>query len=195
MRFFKSHGKPEQLAGNKAGNIGRMGQENLLTDAAVRNAKGGAKLSDGGGLHLTVRPSGEKLWQYRFKLGGKENVHSIGAYDNGALPLKVARARRDVARELVREGKNPNIERQRVREANVLAERLKKENSFAAVYERWMKSTEKGLSADTARQRRRELERHAMPLMSKTISEVTRQDIVKLLEPIEASIPETARNG
>ena len=50
-----------------------MGNEKRLTDIAVKNAKTGTRLSDGGGLHLVVRPTGEKLWQYRFKLGGKEN--------------------------------------------------------------------------------------------------------------------------
>lgn len=171
-----------------------MGKENLLTDVAIKNAKVGTKLSDGGGLHLVVRPTGEKLWQYRFKLGGKENTHSIGAYDKGALPLKEARVLRDAARDLVRQGKNPNAERQRAREANVLAERLKKQNSFESVFERWMTDTEKGLSAATVRQRRREIQHYAKPLLTRAIVEVTRRDIVEILEPLEKSIPETARN-
>jgi hypothetical protein len=126
-----------------------MGEKDLLTDVAVKNAKSGAMLSDGGGLYLLVRPSGKKLWQHRFKQNGKETTHSIGVYDKVELPLKEARDRRDAARKLVKQGKNPNTERQRTREANMLAERLKKENSFKSVFERWMRDTEKGVSGPT----------------------------------------------
>ncbi|MCW5654025.1 site-specific integrase [Hydrogenophaga sp.] len=143
-----------------------MGKENLLTDVKIKNAKPGAKLRDGGGLHLVVRPSGEKLWQYRFKLSGKENTHSIGVYDKDSLPLKEARALRDAARKLVKAGKNPNAERQRMREANILAEKLKKESSFHVAFERWMEVTEKGISAPTASQRRREMQQHAKVAMT-----------------------------
>lgn len=174
-----------------------MPQENLLTDITVKAAKAGEKdrkLKDGGGLHLLVCANGAKLWQYRFKLAGKESIHSIGPYDKKTLTLSMARSKRDKARDLVKEGKCPNAERKREREANMLAERLKKENSFAAVFERWMTNTEKGLTAETVRQRRFEIQRHAKPLLAKPITDVTRLDIVAVLEPLEADLPETSRN-
>ena len=171
-----------------------MGKENLLTAVKVTNAKAGKKLRDGGGLYLVVRRSGEKLWQYRFKVGGKENTHSIGAYDDGAISLARARELRDDARGLVREGKNPNAERKREREANVRAELLKKESSFRAAFESWMKATASGLSASTVSQRRREIEQHAGALLSMSILDITRPDIVRVLTPLEERIPETARN-
>ena len=48
-----------------------------LTDVKIRQAKSGhvaVKLTDGGGLYLEVTLGGNKLWRYRFSLGGKENT-------------------------------------------------------------------------------------------------------------------------
>ena len=54
-----------------------------LTDSQIRNAKPGEKpikLTDGGGLYLEVRPTGAKLWRYRYRIAGKENVFAVGEY-------------------------------------------------------------------------------------------------------------------
>ena len=51
-----------------------------LTDVKIRQAKPGAaalKLTDGGGLYLEVRPNGSKLWRYRYRIAGKENVFAL----------------------------------------------------------------------------------------------------------------------
>jgi hypothetical protein len=53
-----------------------------LTDTKIRNAKPGSKpfkLPDGYGLSLEVRSTGAKLWRYRYRIDGKENVFAIGA--------------------------------------------------------------------------------------------------------------------
>ncbi|USP48539.1 Arm DNA-binding domain-containing protein [Alcaligenes faecalis] len=55
--------------------------ENLLTDTKVRSAKSTDrdwKLSDGGGLFLLVKPTGGKLWRWKYRLQGKENLFAIG---------------------------------------------------------------------------------------------------------------------
>lgn len=59
-----------------------------LSDAKIRNAKHTEKpqkLTDGGGLYLEVRPSGAKLWRYRYRIAGKENIFSIGEYPTVGL--------------------------------------------------------------------------------------------------------------
>ena len=56
-----------------------------LTDTKIRNAKPSAKpvkLTDGKGLYLEIRPTGTKLWRYRYRIAGKENVFAIGEYFN-----------------------------------------------------------------------------------------------------------------
>jgi hypothetical protein len=54
-----------------------------LTDSQIRNTKPGEKpikLTDGGGLYLQVQPTGAKLWRYRYRIAGKENVYAVGEY-------------------------------------------------------------------------------------------------------------------
>src|SRR5436305_8036737 len=54
-----------------------------LTDAKIRAAKPKAapyKLTDGKGLYLEIRPSGSKLWRYRYRIAGRENVYAIGEF-------------------------------------------------------------------------------------------------------------------
>src|SRR5690606_19431398 len=79
-----------------------------LTDTRIRALKPkdkAYKLPDGGGLHLEVRPTGARLWRFRYRLGGKENMYAIGAYPE--VSLAEAREARDAARKLVKSGIHP----------------------------------------------------------------------------------------
>src|SRR5262245_17698235 len=85
-----------------------------LTDTAIRNAKPKPKefkLSDGGGLHLLIKPNGSKLWRFRYRYDGTESMLGLGAYNLSSaehVPLSIAREQRDEARKLLKEGKNPS---------------------------------------------------------------------------------------
>ncbi len=85
----------------------------LLTDSQCRNAELKAnayRLKDGESLTLRVKPNGSKLWQYRYRLSGKENIFSIGTYP-AAATLAEARKEKDAARDLVAQGINPTEHR------------------------------------------------------------------------------------
>ncbi len=74
----------------------------MLTDTRIKTAKPQAKLyklTDERGLHLSVYPSGSKLWQMRFRFEGKEKTASLGKYPEASLAE--ARDKRDQMRELV----------------------------------------------------------------------------------------------
>jgi len=108
-----------------------------LTDTRIRNAKPQAapvKLPDGGGLHLELRPTGSKLWRYRYRLHGKENVFALGEYP--ALSLADARKARDDAKQLVKQGTNPAHSRKLDRLAAANASR----DTFEAVALEWSAS-------------------------------------------------------
>ena len=101
-----------------------------LTDAQARNAKTDGKvikLTDGGGLFLEVRSSGSKLWRYRYRIGGKENLFAVGRYPD--VGLAVARALRAEARELVKKGIHPSRNRRAAR----LVSHIANANTFEAV--------------------------------------------------------------
>lgn len=85
-----------------------------LTDVAIRNAKPGAKaikLSDGSGMFLLVTPAGGKLWRLKYRLDGKEKLLAMGAYPQ--VSLSDARKRREDARALLAQGKDPSREKQK----------------------------------------------------------------------------------
>jgi len=67
-----------------------------LTDTAIKNAKPKAtqyKLHDEKGLFAIVRPTGGRLWRFKYRYQGKEQQLSLGTYSK--VSLKDARQRRD----------------------------------------------------------------------------------------------------
>jgi len=67
-----------------------------LTTSEIEAAKAGdkpQKLTDEKGLCLEVRPSGAKLWRYRYRINGKENVFAIGEYGRPGEDEKAPRAK------------------------------------------------------------------------------------------------------
>ncbi|WP_316672904.1 phage integrase central domain-containing protein [uncultured Tolumonas sp.] len=106
-----------------------------LSDAKIRNTKPGEKpqkLTDSGGLYLEVRPSGAKLWRYRYRIAGKENIFSIGKYPD--IGLSEAREQHRKARSLVVQGTHPAHHRQ----AERLVAFAENENTFEAVAREWI---------------------------------------------------------
>ncbi len=85
-----------------------------LTHAKIAKAKPKDKpyrLYDGQGLYLEIRPSGSKLWRYRFKKDGKERLMALGEFPE--VTLAQARLRRDRARLDLRDGLDPIRDRRR----------------------------------------------------------------------------------
>lgn len=101
-----------------------------LTDIAIRTAKPrqkAYKLFDMQGLFVLVQPSGGKLWRLKYRFGGVEKKLSLGTYP--LVSLRDARKKRDDARDLLADGKDPSFEKQREKlRAHTLAE-----NTFTSI--------------------------------------------------------------
>ena len=100
----------------------------------IRRAKPEVKaytLGDGQGLSLLVEPNGSKSWRFRYRYAGKPKMISLGVYPT--ITLAEARARRDEARKIVAEGKNPS----EVRKEQKLALRIQSENAFEKIAREW----------------------------------------------------------
>lgn len=67
------------------------------------------KLFDGHGVYLIVNPDGSKYWRLKYRFLGKEGCISLGVYPR--VSLDDARACASQARELLRRGVNPSVER------------------------------------------------------------------------------------
>src|SRR5215831_12584398 len=89
-----------------------------LRDATVRNAKPSAKpkkLSDSGGLHVLIQPTGSKLWRLAYRFGGKQKSLALGVYP--AVSLEEARRHRDEAKKLLARSIDPSVQRKADRDA------------------------------------------------------------------------------
>lgn len=88
----------------------------MLTDTQIRKAQKGErdyKLADSGGLYLLVTTTGAKSFRFKYRMFGREKLLTFGLYPD--VGLVEARAKRDAARALIREGKDPALERKRQR--------------------------------------------------------------------------------
>ena len=106
----------------------------------IRRAKPEAKaytLGDGQGLSLLIEPNGSKSWRFRYRYAVKPKMISLGVYPT--ITLADARSRRDDARKLVAEGKNPS----EVRKEQKIALQTESESAFEKIATEWhqMKST------------------------------------------------------
>src|SRR5271156_5416382 len=163
-----------------------------LTHFDIRNTKPAHKpfkLSDGGGLFLLVQPNGSMLWRLKDRLFGKERALSFGAYPT--VSLADARVKRDEAKKLLDNGKDPSSERRIERLARESAAR----NTFGLIAEEYIENLKaNGMAEITVEKNRWLLHDLAKPLANRPIAEITPAELLDLLKRVEKSgRRETAR--
>ncbi|MGH8042002.1 MAG: tyrosine-type recombinase/integrase [Rudaea sp.] len=166
-----------------------------LTNARIRSTKAAAtpiKLADTGGLHLEVRPSGAKLWRYRYRIALKENVFAIGEYFNdkraGHVSLDAARHERDKARILVKQGVHPAHQRQTQR----MAQLVDAANTFEGVAREWIAKKKTGWTLYYTRQVERFLETDVFRYIGNLpIRSVTAAHLLEIVRRVEGRGAET----
>ena len=83
-----------------------------LTETEIRRSRPAEKpykLSDSGGLHLLIKPTGGKLWRWKYRFDGVEKLMALGRYPE--ISLADGRERRDTARKRLANGVDPMAER------------------------------------------------------------------------------------
>jgi integrase len=159
----------------------------VLTNAKPREKP--YKLTDGDGLSLIVQPNGSKLWRFRYRFGGKENMLTFGAFPE--VSLADARERRTEARKLLAKSIDPS--QQRKQDIQIAA--LARKNTFAALTKEYLEQLrERGLVPSTIEKNKWALERLAAPLADRPITEITPAEVLAVLKKVEKSgRRETAR--
>lgn len=164
-----------------------------LTAATVRNAKPGAKLSDGAGLRLDVDRNGNKSWVFRFAspVTGKERYAGLGSTSD--VTLAEARDAAAQARALVRQGVDP-IEHRNAKRAEAKAEAAKT-ITFKEYAERYISGKEAAWRNDKHRQQwRNSLRDYAYPYLGHlAVADVKTEQVLMVLRPIWTEKKETAR--
>ncbi len=127
-----------------------------------------------------MKPSGSKLWRYKYRIAGKENVFAIGEYPT--VSLQGARAARDDARELVKKGLHPSHARQEVLSAQISEGKA----TFRAVSDEWLEKKRKTWTERHFSEVLRMLEADAYPYIgNRPMRSITAHDVLALMRRVE----------
>jgi len=155
-----------------------------LTDTEIRRSKPGEKLykiSDSGGLHLMITPTGGKLWRWKYRFEGAEKLMALGRYPD--ISLAEARERRDAARKRLANGIDPMVERK----TEKTAVREATEHAFEKVAELWLEHWRGNKSAHHAATTASRLRANVYPVLgNRPIDEIEPMEVVQLVKAVEA---------
>ena len=188
--------------------VEREANKPKFSDAHIRNAKKAEKpykLLDGGGLYVEIRPTGSKLWRYRYKIGGKENLFALGEYAQnipkgeteeqasarrraGLFTLLEARIERERCRRLVKQGVHPARERklENIRQAN------EANTTFEAVLREWVDA--RHWAASTKANRLSQIEMHLIPALGAlSVKEIKPAHVLDVLRRVEKKVSDTRK--
>ena len=154
-----------------------------LTDVTVRTSKPREKpykLADSGGLYLEVTPAGGKRWRWKYRIGGREKLLSMGLYP--AVPLVAARARRDDAKKLLASGVDPSVHRQAAKAARAESAA----HSFEVVAREWFVKHQSGWAESHSCRVMTRLEKDVFPFIGpRPIAEINAPELLKVFQRIE----------
>jgi len=154
----------------------------MLNDTRIRNARPAErdiKLTDFDGLYLLVRTNGSRLWRFAYRFGGKQKQIALGAYPE--VTLAEARDRREAARKLLANGKDPSVERRLEKIAKAAGG-----NTFREVAEEFLaKQRREGRSEATLSKNRWLLEPAFAAFGDRAIGEVTAPELLHALRKFE----------
>lgn len=156
--------------------------DKALNAVFVKNTKKPGRYADGQGLYLLVEPSGAKRWVQRLMIQGKRCDLGLGPVS--LVTLADARGQAEANRRLARAGGDPLQDRREAKE--VL--------TFAQAVERYCEKKKAEFRSDKHRKQwRATLDTYAGPVIgSKRVADITRQDVLRVLEPIWEEKTETA---
>jgi integrase len=136
--------------------------------------------ADGGGLYLHVKASGARSWLFVYQWNGKRREKGLGSFQ--LVSLEDARTKRDEARKLMADGKDP-----------LESEARKVTATFGEVATTLIRDLEVGWRNPKHRQQwRNTLQTYCAPIWGRSVETVSTADIVDILRPIWTEKPETA---
>ena len=156
----------------------------MLRDTHIRSAKPKEKpyrINDSDGLYIDIRPTGKRVWRYRFWIDGKDGQYTIGEYPQ--ISLAEARRERDEQRELARQGINPNHEKKKRK----LAAQATRKETFQALAEEWIINKEKRRTEIYTNTIRRVLTLDVYPhIGSIPVRQITSAQILDILRRVQS---------
>lgn len=154
---------------------------NRLSAPGVRSISKPGRHSDGGNLYLVVDGNGAKRWVFLFRWGGKLKEMGLGGL--GGVPLAAAREKATLARGVLASGCNPIETRNAVKAVPTFGEMA---DEVVATLSRQFRNAKHIATWEMT------LKTYAAPIRVKRVDAITTQDVLEILKPLAARVPETA---
>ncbi|MGW8168856.1 MAG: tyrosine-type recombinase/integrase [Sulfurovaceae bacterium] len=174
-----------------------------LTDIKIKQSKPkekNYKLTDGKGLYIIITPKGFKWWRLDYTFENKRQTLSLGTYPT--VTLVNARKEALKLKEMISQGINP-LQVRKDKKESIKEQETKKENTFYNISQKWHTSYKSNVSEnyhlklskalDNYLYATHELNGKKLSIKDKPIDEVTRKDIIFILEALkDRGLQETA---
>ena len=156
-----------------------------LTDRAIQNLSPKSKAYkkyDSQGLYIEVKPTGSKLWRFKFTFQGKAKLLALGKYPT--VSLKDARQLRDEAKQKLAQGIDPAQAKQLMKKDQIRKQKTA-QNTFEKLAKEWL-ANKVSWSDNYAKKTWRRLETNLLPWIGKTpINEVEPAFLLEQIKRIE----------
>lgn len=157
-----------------------------LTDLQIQKLKSKTKkyeISDGKGLSIRVKPTGDKSWFYRYMFEQSPRMMTLGEYPG--ISLAEARKRHGEAMLAVQQGIDPGLKAKEAKAKRKAAPTV--QDLLDEFYEEELGKTPSG------DERKRLVDKDAIPTWkNRKVSSITRRDAVLLLDKVRKRAPVTA---
>ena len=161
-----------------------------LTPKQVALATKSGRLSDGGGLYLSI-DGDRKRWVFMYALRGRQREMGLGAAGKEGVSLAKARELASAARKQLTEGIDPLEARHAEQRARELAS---KASTFGDFADRYVESKRPEWKSDKhAAQWVMTLRDHAAPIRRLWLKDIDTEAVLTVLRPIWLTVPETAQ--
>ncbi|MDY4280574.1 MAG: integrase arm-type DNA-binding domain-containing protein [[Pasteurella] mairii] len=160
-----------------------IGLTNTQVERSKHDPRGKKELNDGNGLFLELKPTGAKVWRFRYShpTTNKRTKITIGNYPD--ITLAQARQQREEWRALLAQGINPQTHKARIARELELAEA----NTFLAIAQKWRAKKLGEIEEKTVRKYWGSLELHVLPFIgSYPITEIVPSLALVPLERVQA---------
>ena len=157
-----------------------------LTDRAIQNLSPKSKAYkkyDSQGLYIEVKPTGSKLWRFKFSFNGKAKLLALGKYPT--VSLKDARQLRDEAKQKLAQGIDPAQAKQLMKKDQVRKQKVA-QNTFEKVAEEWWYAQKATWSENYAKANWRRIEANLLPWIGKSpINEIEPTFLLEQIKRME----------
>lgn len=165
----------------------------MLTDAKVKTLKPKEKvyrILDAERLYIEVRPTGTKVWRFKFTLNGKEGTLSFGEYP--AVSLAAARKKKDEAKILLGQGLNPSIEKKK----ESLEKRANANNTFKAIANEYVLEKMKYKSVEYVERFNTSMQKDIFKeIGSLPVNEITSAHVLIIMQNTKQRVKENPKHG